>query len=181
MCVVAVHTIVLLIIVGGLIFADAALFPPALVKKDKTDSHDPVSETKSYITIIIILLIIIISCIFQETGELQTFYFIDCRKDSILTRLFQAVIVVHVFIVHLFGLFFAFKTRKIKIMVLNEYKYTLAFILTSVVAMGVMMIALRFVEDDPTYFSFCLSLTISSLCLLNLGLIFIPKVHKVHE
>ena len=90
--------------------------------------------------------------------------------------MYYALTVGHVFIVHTIGLFFTIRTRKIKVVVLNEYKYTLAYMVSSLVITIVIIIAFTFVIQNPTLYALFLSLLMSSVTLLFLGLTFIPKV-----
>ena len=107
------------------------------------------------------------------TGETLSFYFWDCRYS---TYTFSLVAVLHNFAVHGIGLLFAFKTRKIKVTILNEYKYNLAILVVSIAVTIMTFIFVYAIGPDPSLFAFFYSVFVTTGCALFIGLTFVPKV-----
>ena len=121
----------------------------------------------------LVLLLKILIIFFQSTGEIQSFYFWDCRYS---TYIFTLIALAHNFIIHGIGILLAFKIRKIQISVLNEYRYNLAILLISIAITVITVLCVYAIGPDPSLYAFFYSVFITIGCIAFLFLSFIPKV-----
>ena len=81
---------------------------------------------------------------------------------------------------HCAATFFAFQSRKIKINVLNEYRYNVAFVYFSVTVTVLTVAILVAIRRSPTFFSLVYSLMLFIACTGFLALTFIPMVNVLY-
>ncbi len=112
----------------------------------------------------------------QATGEVSSFYFWDCRYS---TYIFTLIALAHNIFVHGIGIGFTFKLRKVQISVLNEYRYNLGILITSIVITAIIVLCVYSIGPDPSLYAFFYSLLVTIGCIIFLALSFIPKVSSI--
>lgn len=113
------------------------------------------------------------SLIVQSQDVLEEEYIYFCGA-TIIFSVFTAISSLYKIILHGVGLFLAFKTRKVEIDVLNDYKYIVAIICCSTIILVLISITILFVQDTSlsTLLWNCM---VSSIGWVYLGFTFIPK------
>ena len=79
-------------------------------------------------------------------------------------------------ILHIFALYFAFQTRKIKIKALNDAKYIIMFVYTASIILAVAAVAVVILQSYINAYAAVYSLGIWLASFAILGFLFIPKV-----
>lgn len=134
-----------------LLTVDAVIYSPTILKQQKDDYFN------------------------STTGETLTYYFWDCRNSPYST-VFSALTITHKIVIHIATVFFAFQTRKIKITVLNEYKYNVAYAYCAAFVTFIVLVAVFIVARNQTLYAFFYSSILFVGCTVFLALTFVPKM-----
>ena len=110
----------------------------------------------------------------------MTYYFWDCRNSPYST-VFSALTITHKIVIHIAAVFFAFQTRKIKITVLNEYKYNVAYAYCAAFVTFIVLVATFIVAQNQTLYAFFYSSILFVGCTVFLALTFVPKVSDIKD
>ena len=98
---------------------------------------------------------------------------------TIFYTLYIGIAILYKLVLHAIGLFLAFKTRKVQIDVINDYKYVVVTVCCSTVVMLMICVILPLTMKKPTISSLSWSCLVFPLICIYLGLTFIPKVWKL--
>lgn len=132
-----------------------------------------INQSSKFLPVIIGFLIS--SCL-QTTGEVKEYYLLICNRGSYF-RLIQSWTFIHKLIVHSASLYFSFRTRKIKISVLNEYKSSSAIAYSTIIFVFLTAVLLFPLAGYPNIYVFCYTLLLFTMVSLFVSLTFIPKVY----
>lgn len=102
-------------------------------------------------------------------------YIYTCGNTTYYT-VYIGVAILYKLALHTVGLFLAFKTRKVQIDVLNDYKYVVAIVCGSTVVLILICVIQPLTSDIPTASALSWSCLAFPLICIYLGLTFIPKV-----
>ena len=107
---------------------------------------------------------------------MKEYYLLICNRGSYF-RLIQSWTFIHKLIVHSASLYFSFRTRKIKISVLNEYKSSSAIAYSTIIFVFLTAVLLFPLAGYPNIYVFCYTLLLFTMVSLFVSLTFIPKVY----
>ena len=113
----------------------------------------------------------------KTTGEVKEFYLLICNRGNYF-RLIQSWSFIHKIFIHSASLYFSFRTRKIKVPVLNEYKSTSASAYSTVVFIILTAILLFPLANYPNIYVICYTLLLFTLISIFVSFTFIPKVYN---
>ncbi|XP_019850654.1 PREDICTED: uncharacterized protein LOC100640450 [Amphimedon queenslandica] len=111
----------------------------------------------------------------QTTGEVKEFYLLICNRGNYF-RMIQSWTFIHKIIIHSASLYFSFRTRKIKVPVLNEYKSTSASAYSTAVFIVLTAILLFPLANYPNIYVICYTLLLFTLISIFVSFTFIPKM-----
>ena len=106
---------------------------------------------------------------------MENFYVVDCGK-GIYFPLIVVISIAYKLILHAVALVLAFLTRKIKVDILNDYRYNTAIIIASSFVMLVVCFTLPPLSEYINWFTAVWAIEVFLINMLYLGLTFVPKV-----
>ena len=113
----------------------------------------------------------------QTTGEVTEFYYWACERNT-LDTLDGYFITIYTISLHVIALFLIFRTRKIKLSALNDYKANSAIVYVETGVILALGVSLSLVLHRPNLFALLGSTLIFFGDTAFLALTFIPKVGK---
>lgn len=114
----------------------------------------------------------------QTTGEVREFYIWECHVGP-LTIADEFFTVGYKAIQHFAAVYLTLRIRKIKVTVLNDYRWSSIIVYTNSIIMVVLLITLSELRDYPNAFTFLVSACIFVGCTVFVTFSFVPKASVV--
>lgn len=116
----------------------------------------------------------------NDQGVIQEYYTIVCGS-TVYYLIWVGITVIYKLILHIVGLVFAFRIRKIEIDALNDSKYSALIVYCSSFMLVLIFIIIPATADKPNVEDSIWSVIVFVLILMYLGLTFIPKMRALYN
>ena len=142
----------------------------------KDDSTSPDKNVRSvFISQVMYMYMHVLHTLIQDQGVIQEYYTIVCGS-TVYYLIWTGITIIYKLILHIVGLVFAFRIRKIEIDALNDSKYSALIVYCSSFMLVLIFIIIPATADKPNVEDSIWSVIVFVLILMYLGLTFIPKV-----